>query len=182
MNTRFPLRTALVATLLLSATVLFAAGPEVAVTPIWRDGQLLVSFELTDGLTSDMVDAIQSGLPTSYAYDVEVRRGESSWFGRTLTSLTVTATVRFDNLTRRYQLTRTLGAHGETTSTTDNQDTVRRWLTRFDQLPVLTTTALEANSEYSVRVRVHTRPRNAWFWWPWDRGSFFGNAKFTFIP
>ena len=48
--------------------------------------------------------------------------------------------------------------------------------------PVLTTTALEANGEYSVRVRVHTKPRTAWFLWPWDRGSFFGNAKFTFIP
>jgi len=181
MTSRLAMHAAIVA-VLLSSSVLHAAGPEVAVTPLWRDGQLLVSFELTDGVTADMRDAIQSGLPTSYAYDVEIRRGESSWFGRALSSLTVTATVRFDNLTRRYQLSRTLGAHGETTSTTGNEDTVRRWLTRFDQIPVLTTTALEANGEYSVRVRVHTKPRTAWFLWPWDRGSFFGNAKFTFIP
>jgi len=31
-------------------------------------------------------------------------------------------------------------------------------------------------------VRAHTQPRNAWFFWPWDRGAALGRAKFTFIP
>ncbi len=55
-----------------------------------------------------------------------------------------------------------------------------RWLTHFERVPVLATTSLETNGEYSVRVRAHTRPRNAWFFWPWG-GGVFGQAKFTFI-
>jgi hypothetical protein len=161
---------------------LTAADTEIVVTPIWREGQLLVSFELSDGVTAEMRDAIQSGLPTSYAYDLEVRRGDAGWFAKPLLAMTITATVRFDNLTRRYQLSRTVGTQSESTSSTDNQDAVRRWLTRFDHVAVLTTSALEANGEYSVRVRVQTRPHSAWFVWPWDRGSILGNAKFTFIP
>jgi hypothetical protein len=29
-------------------------------------------------------------------------------------------------------------------------------------------------------VRAHTRPHNAWFFWPWS-GIVLGQAKFTFI-
>ena len=47
-------------------------------------------------------------------------------------------------------------------------------------MPLSATTALEANGEYYVRVRAHTRPHNAWFFWPWG-GTALGQAKFTFI-
>src|SRR5262249_51151941 len=82
--------------------------PDLSVTPIARDGQVLVSFDLSDGLTSDVRDAIQSGLSTTFAYDLELRRGPAGWFDRTLSAVSITATVRFDNLTRRYQMTRTI--------------------------------------------------------------------------
>jgi hypothetical protein len=42
------------------------------------------------------------------------------------------------------------------------------------------TSALEANTEYYVRVRAHTRPHSGWFFWPWG-GTALGLAKFTFI-
>jgi len=87
------------------AAVVRAQGPDLSVRPIARDGQLLVSFELSDAFSADVRDAIQSGLPTTFSYDVELRRG-SSLFDRTVASMTVEASVRFDNLTRRYQMSR----------------------------------------------------------------------------
>ena len=36
------------------------------------------------------------------------------------------------------------------------------------------------SGEADVRVRAHTRPHNASFFWPWG-GMAFGQAKFTFI-
>jgi hypothetical protein len=65
---------------------------------------------------------------------------------------------------------------------TEDQDAVRRWLTRFDDVPLSMTSTLEANGEYYVRVRARARPRNSWFFWPWDRSIVLGHAKFTFIP
>ena len=60
--------------------------------------------------------------------------------------------------------------------------TLRDWMTHFERIPLSATSALETNGEYYVRVRAHTRPRNTWFVWPWDRSGVFGHAKFTFIP
>ena len=129
-----------------------AQAPDVSVTPIARDGQVLVSFDLTDAFSSDVRDAIQSGLPTTFSYDVELRRG-SALFDRTVASVTVAASVRFDNLTRRYQISRTVDGRVEDARPTEDQEAVRRWLTHFEQVPLSNTSALETNGEYYVRVR-----------------------------
>jgi len=158
----------------------FAQDSDISVTPIARDGQVLVSFDLSDAFTDDVRDAIQSGLSTTFSYEVELRRA-ATLFDRTIASVTMTATVRFDNLTRRYQMSRSLDGRVEDARPTEDQNAVKAWMTHFERIPVSTTSALEANGEYYVRVRAHTRPRNALFFWPWG-GTTLGHAKFTFIP
>ncbi|HEY2905232.1 MAG TPA: hypothetical protein VGJ29_04975, partial [Vicinamibacterales bacterium] len=81
----------------------------------------------------------------------------------------------------RYQMSRTLDGRVEDAQPTEDQDAMRRWMTRFDHVPLSATASLETNGEYYVRVRARTRPHNVWFVWPWDRASAFGHAKFTLI-
>lgn len=153
--------------------------PDISITPIARDGQVLVSFDMPSGFTPDVTDAIQSGLATTFSYEVELRRG-STVFDRTIAALTITATVRYDNLTRRYQMSRSFDGRIEDARPTEDQNAVRQWMTHFERIPISTTAALENNGEYYVRVRAHTRPHNGWFIWPWS-GTTLGHAKFTFI-
>ena len=114
------------------AGVLVAAGVRAAGAradasrPSRATASVLVSFALVDGLTADMRDAIQSGLATTFAYDVELRRAAATWFDRTLASLTVTASVRFDNLTRRYQLARSVDGRVEDAAADRGRDEVRQ--------------------------------------------------------
>jgi hypothetical protein len=174
------LRAFVMGVFLVAAVVARADGPGLRVTPLQRDGQVLVSFELSDGLSPDVRDAIQSGLATTFSYEIELRRG-NALIDRTVASVTLTASVRFDNLTRRYQMSRTVDGRVDDERPTEDQDAVRQWMTRFDRIPVTRTAALAANGEYYVRVRALARPRSAWYVWPWSRGSVLGNATFTFI-
>src|SRR2546426_9027645 len=64
------------------------ADPDITVTPIARDGQVVVSFDLSDGFTPEVRDAIQSGLSTTFSYEVDLRRG-SAWFDKTVASVTI---------------------------------------------------------------------------------------------
>ena len=168
----------------LSYQVALAAAekPDITVTPIARDGQVLVSFELSDGFTADVRDAIQSGLATTFSYEVELRRQTSIWFDRTVAAVTIAATVRFDNLTRRYQMSHAIDGRVEDAKPAEQLDAVRAWMTKFERVPLSNTSALEANGEYYVRVRAYKQPHNAWFVWLWDRSAGLGRAKFTFIP
>jgi hypothetical protein len=162
----------------LSTGVRAADVPDISVTPIARDGEVVVSFDMADAFTSDVRDAIQSGLPTTFSYDVELRR--AGLIDRTVASMEISATVRFDNLTRRYQMSRSVDGRIEDARPTEDHDAVRSWMTHFERIPLSATAALETNGEYSVRVRAHTRPHNTWFFWPWS-GTALGQAKFTFI-
>ena len=177
-------RTVALLVLLAAATAGASAGAvtsEVIVTPIARDGQVQVSFDLSDGFTPDVRDAIQSGLSTTFSYTVQLRRAAAAWFDATLAEVTVSATVRFDNLTRRYEMSRTLNGRVEAGPPTDDEGAARAFMTHFERVPVSATSVLEENGEYYVRVRAQTRERNIWFFWPWDGHAALGHAQFTFI-
>ena len=178
MRTRLAIGGCLLATVF--GTALFAAE-QVRVLPLARDGKVFVSFEIPDAFTTDIQEAIHSGLATSFTYDVDLRRGTSLWMDRTLASATITASVRYDNLTRQHHLSRMVDGRVDASRVTADKSDVARWLTSVDHLELFRTANLETNGEYYVRVRARTYPRTAWFWWPWERLAS-GHASFTFIP
>ena len=158
-----------------------AAAQTIQVTPLTRDDRVLITFRLTDAFNDDVRAAIHSGMVITFIYDVELRRGAALWVDRTMASSTVTAAVRYDNLSRRYHVTRRWDGRMERAEVLEREDDVRDWLTSFDKLPLFSNAALERNAEYYLRVRARTTPRNATFVWPWQNSDVAGLAKFTFL-
>lgn len=176
-------------TLAIALTLVVLAGAwggllaqSIRVTPVARDGRVMVSFTLADGFDDDLRAAIRSGLDTGFTFDVELRRASALWLDRTIASAAVAASVRYDNLTRRYHVMRLLDGRVERTEVTDDEAVVRVWLTDFDRLPLFSTGPLEPNAEYYLRVRARASPRRRWGLWPWGRHEAAGTATFTFIP
>jgi hypothetical protein len=162
---------------------LFGVADEIQVVELTRDGAVYVSFTFTNGFTDDMRAALRSGLQTAITYDIELRREVPVWFDRTLTSVTVTASAQYDNLTRQHQLSRTIDGRSEEPRVTDDEEHVRQWLTSVERLRLFKTSGLEPNAEYYIQVRARSTPRTNWFFfWPFDRGTATGHARFTFIP
>jgi hypothetical protein len=152
------------------------------ITPVTRDGQVLVSFMVADAFNDQVVAAINSGLTTSFSYEVELRRGATLWVDRTIDVARVVAAVKLDNLTRKYQISIMRDGRVEDSWVTADLDEVRRAVTEFARLPLFSTRSLEANAEYYIRVTVRTRPHNALFVFPWARDGVLGSAPFTFLP
>lgn len=172
------------AVLLLSVVSIAAApsGQTLQVAPLPRGGEVLVSFTLGEAYNEDIRTAIHSGLTVSFVYRVDLKRGSAAWFDRTIASAVVTAAVRYDNLTRRYHLTRMLDGRMDVAETTEREETAWSWLTtHFDKLSLFRTVSLERNAEYYVRVRMHSTPRNATFIWPWQGHDVVGLANFTVV-
>ncbi|HEY2433568.1 MAG TPA: DUF4390 domain-containing protein [Vicinamibacterales bacterium] len=175
-----PVRAAfvLVAALMLGSQ----AAQTLQVTPLPRDGEVLVSFQLDEALTDPIKDAIHSGLLVKFVYKVDLRRASGAWFDRTIDTHVVAATVKFDNLTRRYTVTRAIDGRIDWSDTTMQEDEAWRWLTNdFARMSLFRGVPLEANAEYYVRVRANASPRNSAFLWPWAADDAIGSAKFTFV-
>ena len=172
------------AILVLSSFVALSAPaqPTLQVIPLARDGQVYVSFRLGEAFTEQVKAAVHSGMTISFVYKVDLMRSSALWVDRTLGSAVVTATVKYDNLTRRYSVTRKLDGRTERAEQMDREEAVQEWLTTdFDKLLLFRDVQLERNSEYIVRVRAHTTPRNAGFIWPWQGHDVMGLAKFTVV-
>src|SRR3954471_23561991 len=126
------------------------------VVPLPKDGEVLVSFKFNETLTDDIRKAIQSGLAIKFVYKVELRRGSAVWFDRTLASASVMAMLRYDTLTRQYQVARSVDGGTEWADRTAREEVAWGWLTRdFARLSLFHGVALEPNGEYSVRVRAN---------------------------
>jgi hypothetical protein len=150
------------------------------VVPLVRDEQVLVSFTLNDGFTDEVRAAIQSGLKTTFTYAAELRLDVPGWVDRTMGTSTATSSVEFDNLTRRYSLSRSIDGKVVETHVTEDERTVRQWLTSLQRLPLFRTYMLENNREYYVSVRATARPSNGSILWPFSSGTS-ATAKFTFL-
>jgi len=165
----------------LMAGVTLHAQSGVRIIPLVRDGQVLVTFELPDGYTEEVRAAVQSGLRTTFTYTVDLRIEVPAWTDRTIQTVTVSNIVKYDNLTRRHTIERTLDGRVDFSKVTDNEILVRQFMTGFQRLALFRTSKLEPNREYYVRVRATARPSSGSMLWPFGTGVT-GLAKFTFIP
>jgi len=167
-----------------ASTATVEAGDDAIITvaPIARGDSILVSFSTSRAVTPAVEQAIASGLPTTFTYDVELRRPSMFWFDKLVDSARIAVTVRFEPLTRRYHVTLLQDGRVAEERATDHVEDVRRWVSVFDRLPLFTTRELEEHTDYDVRVRGRTSPRHTWSFWPWARPSAHGSAGFTFLP
>ena len=160
-----------------------AAQADSRLTPLVRDGELLVSFVLEDAYTDDVRAVIKSGLRTTFVYTVELRMVVPGWIDRTIATSTVSNSAEYDNLTRRHTLQRTIDGRldAEASRLVEEERVVREFMTTFTRLALFRNTRLEPNRDYYVRVRARAYPSNGSFLWPWSAGML-AQAKFTFIP
>lgn len=163
--------------LLVSSTAL-RSQETLKITPFINDNHVVVSFELNDAYTDAVREAIASGLRTTFTYELELRT--PAWIDRTVGTTVVATTDRYDNLTRRHTLTRTIDGRVEGVLVTEDDAIVKSWLTKWTRVPVADTARLDAARDYYVRVTTRARPVG---------GSFLGltktitgRAKFTFVP
>lgn len=163
------------------ATSAQAWADTLRIVPLIRDGHVLVTCHLDDGYTPDVRDVIQSGLKTTFTYEVELRVKVPVWVDKVVGTSTVTTTVQYDNLTRRHSVSRYLDGRIDVAKVTEDEAVVRELLTAFDKLPLFKTSRLEPNREYYLVVRAAARPASNVPLWPFGT-SVSGMAKFTFIP
>ena len=155
-------------------------GTSLRIVPLVRDDHVLVSFDLQDGFTDEVRAAIKSGLKTTFTYDIDLRLDVPGWVDRTIGTSTIGASVEYDNLTRRYTVSRVIDGRVEDAKVIDDERIAREYLTSLVRAPLFRTSVLEPNREYYVRIRATARPSNGSILWPFGSGTS-AMAKFTFV-
>jgi hypothetical protein len=92
--------------LALFASAATAADPEIRnLSATAKGGSVSVRFALASAFDDhDLLDSIQSGLPTSFSYIVEIFRDRPRWFDQGLERSRIEVTATFNSITREYLL------------------------------------------------------------------------------
>jgi hypothetical protein len=164
--------------LVLSAATPVRSEETLRITPFIVDNRVVVSFELNDAYNDAVREAIASGLRTSFTYQLELRT--PAWIDRTVGTAIVTTTDQYDNLTRRHTLSRLVDGRVHDATVSEDDATVKKWLTTLNRVPLCETAKLDPARDYYVRISARAKPRGASIigW----ANAVTGQAKFTFIP
>lgn len=158
-----------------------ALADDIRVTPLVAEGRVLASFSAPSAFSEDARAVMQSGLLLTFTYTLELRRPATIWLDRTMTVATVAAQVKFDTLTRLYQVTKQTGTTVVWSERTPDDAQVRTWMTTFERVPLDVSEPLEPNADYYVRVRLRMSPRASFPLWPFWRDDASGRKDFTYI-
>lgn len=166
----------------LGVAALAAPGvTEIHVTPIVGDGQVLVSFSAPSAVDKESREFVQSGLLMTLNFVVDLKQASTAWFDRGIARVHLSSSVKFDNLTGVYHVSRMRDGQVTWSERTSDFAGVRLWLTTFERVRVPTDVPLQPNAEYYVQVRMRTTPRRTFPLWPWGGDDASGRAVFTFI-
>jgi hypothetical protein len=175
------LRLALAVLASTAAVAVVAAAGDVQVTPVVAEGKVSASFAAPSTFGDDVRAAVRSGLLVTFTFSIELRRASTVWLDRTLGESVVSSSVRFDNLTGVYQVSKSQGGRVIWSERTPDDARVREWMTTFERVPLHPSERLEVNGEYYLRVRLQTSPKLTFSLFPWATDAASGRADFTFI-
>ena len=131
-------------------------------------GKVTVRFSLANALTNgEMLEALESGLPTSFTYIVEIFRDRPNWFDDGIASARIEVICTFNSVTREYLLN----------YRRDRKLVRSETFTDFDALITRMTTIEERDlfeigrrKPYKLKVRVKADLMRGWLLYvvPWE--------------
>jgi Domain of unknown function (DUF4390) len=176
------IRAFIAASLLAGSGAVLGAAEIADLKPMVRANSVLVGFHVSGAFDDEIEHAIATGLEVAFRYNVELKRTRAVWLDSRVAKRELRTTVTYDNLTKRYKLTREVDGKIDATAVVADVDAMRRFMTTFDSLPLFDLSDLEPNEAYYVRVKGVLRERNLLLLIPWDVGTDWKEARFNYVP
>lgn len=143
----------MVLAILLAAGAAAAAAPEIrALSAVAAGTNVHVRFHLVNAFDDgDVVRTLQSGLPTKFAYVVEMYRDRPNWFDQGVSRTTIEVIATFNSITREYLLNTRRDRKLVRSETFSDLATLEKRMCSIDE-PALFDTG--GRRPYKLRVRV----------------------------
>jgi hypothetical protein len=131
-------------------------GPEASVSnlQVAPDGnRVLASLVLRNGFGGDLVERLESGLPTPILYRFELARDRKRWYDRGLRESTLEVAAVYDAVTQEYTVNYRLDDKLVDSRTVRERPALERAMTRLEQMPVFTLEGAPRGPRLLVRAR-----------------------------
>ena len=154
-----------------TTTVTWAISPSLVNIGVSTKGKIVVmNARLMDGFTSSISEAIESGVPMTFTFEIELRQENAMWNDTLVSSNTVKHTVKYDSLKKVYRFSE-LGKGVKRKIITRNKENYHKLMLTLKNIPIASTRSLDTNEKYYVRVKADLDADRLWF--PFNHLLFF---------
>jgi hypothetical protein len=166
------------ASFLLAASL--AAAPQSKIenlTATAANGKVSVRFSLAGAFANgELVEALQSGLPTSFTYVVEIFRDRPNWFDDGIARARIEVICTFNSVTREYLLNYRRDDRLVRSETLTDLTALERSMTTVQELDLF---EIGNRKPYKLKVRAKADLMRGWLMWviPWQVSTRWGEVR-----
>ncbi|MBI5183133.1 MAG: DUF4390 domain-containing protein [Nitrospinae bacterium] len=132
--------------------------------------EIRISATLHNGFTENIVEAIESGVPVTFTYYLELCRKVPMWFDNKVSMRTIKRSLQYDTLKKEYEFTY-LDDKESSPKIIKGFDEIKELITRLDDVSLGSSKMLNPNNKYYVRIRANMKSKRPWF--PFNYILFF---------
>ena len=112
---------------------------------------LLTYFEVKHAFTEKITQAVQNGIPRTFAFYVSLYKTSDSWLDKKVADIAFTSTIKYNSLKQEYAVFRPW--KDEKPSVTQSFEKAKEWMTEIDNLKVIPLKDLVKAEKYQIRIK-----------------------------
>lgn len=176
---------ALSLSLFLAAAIAHARAPEPRVEHLAATaagGHVSVRFTLARAFESEeVIQGLQSGLPTSFTYVIEIFRDRPNWFDEGIARSRIEVITTYNSVTREYLLNYRRDRRLVRSETFTDLATLQSRMTAVDEIDLF---EIGRRPPYKLKVRVRADLAHGWllYFIPWEVSTRWREVRVATVP
>ena len=148
-----------------------ASSPNIVNVGVSTKGKYVVmNARLIDGFTEKIMEAIESGVPMGFTFEIELRKENTAWVDSLISSNIVRHKIQFDSLKKAYRFSET-GKKVRRKVVTRKASRFKKLMLNLKDIPITPIYRLDPDEKYYVRVKADLETDR--FWFPFNYIFFF---------
>ena len=149
----------------------FADSPNIVNIGVATKGKYVVmNARLIDGFTEKITEAIESGVPMGFTFEIELRKENTAWVDSLVSSNTIRHKIQFDPLKKAYRFSE-VGKNVRRKVITRKMSRYQKLMLTLKDIPIAPLFRLNPDEKYYVRVKADLETDR--FWFPFNYIFFF---------
>jgi hypothetical protein len=149
----------------------FADSPNIVNIGVATKGRyVVINARLIDGFTEKITEAIESGVPMGFTFEIELRKENTAWVDSLLSSNTIRHKIQFDPLKKAYRFSE-VGKNVRRKVITRKMSRYQKLMLTLKDIPIAPLFRLNPDEKYYVRVKADLETDR--FWFPFNYIFFF---------
>ena len=142
------------------------------------NGQVSVHFSLSNAFRGETLESLQSGVPTSLTYVVEIFRDRPNWFDEGISRARIEVSAQFNSVTREYLLTYRRDRKLVKSQTFTDLASLEKAMTMIDEPNLFD---IGNRRPYKMKVRAKADLMRGWllYFIPWEISTHWKEIRVT---